>query len=237
MKIEIWSDFVCPFCYIGKRRLEAALEKFPHREEVKIEFKSFELDPTAKVDPDFTVYEMLAKKYGMPVEEAKRMSANVAKQAAEVGLTFNFDTAITTNTFDAHRLAKLAESKGVEKVVTERLMQAYFTDSEHIGDREYLKELGTSIGLEEAKIEEVLESDAYEKEVRFDQQEAREIGVQGVPFFVFNSKYAISGAQPGEVFLEALEKVWEEENGKPTLQAFESKKKSDTSYCSDDCCE
>lgn len=237
MKIEIWSDYVCPFCYIGKRRLEKALEDFPHKDKIDIEFKSFELDPNAKRDTDLTIYEILAKKYGMPVEEAKRMSAGVAKQAAEVGLQFNFDTSIPTNTFDAHRLAKYAESKGKAKEMTESLLKAYFTDSKHIGDKNYLKELGVSLGLDLVEVDEVLAGDSFEKDVRFDQREAKEIGVQGVPFFVFNSKYAISGAQPPEVFAEALAKVWEEENEKPKLRNFESKNKSDTSYCSDDCCE
>ncbi|KPB06451.1 DsbA family oxidoreductase [Bacillus sp. CHD6a] len=237
MKIEIWSDYVCPFCYIGKRRLEKALEDFPHKDEVTIEYKSFELDPNAKRDTEFSIYEILAKKYGMPVEEAKRMSAGVAKQAAEVGLEFNFDTSIPTNTFDAHRLGKFAETKGKAKEMTERLLRAHFTESKHIGDKGYLKELGISLGLDSVEVEEVLAGDAFEKDVRFDQREAREIGVQGVPFFVLNSKYAISGAQPPEVFAEALAKVWEEENQKPKLQNFESKNKSETSYCSDDCCE
>ncbi|WP_404428113.1 DsbA family oxidoreductase [Sutcliffiella horikoshii] len=237
MKIEIWSDYVCPFCYIGKRRLEKALEDFPHKDKIEIEYKSFELDPNAKRDTDFTIYEILAKKYGMPVEEAKRMSAGVAKQAAEVGLQFNFDTSIPTNTFDAHRLAKYAETKGKAKEMTERLLKSYFTESKHIGDKGYLKELAVSLGLDSAEVEEVLAGEAYEKDVRFDQREAREIGVQGVPFFVLNSKYAISGAQPPEVFAEALAKVWEEENEKPKLQNFESKNKNETSYCSDDCCE
>jgi len=237
MKIEIWSDYVCPFCYIGKRRLEKALEDFPHKDEVTIEYKSFELDPNAKRETELSIYEILAKKYGMSVEEAKRMSAGVAKQASEVGLQFNFDTSIPTNTFDAHRLAKFAESKGISKAMTESLLKAYFTDSKHIGDKNFLKELGVSLGLDSVEVEEVLAGDAYEKDVRFDQREAREIGVQGVPFFVLNSKYAISGAQPPEVFSEALTKVWEEENEKPKLQNFESKNKSETSYCSDDCCD
>ncbi len=237
MKIEIWSDYVCPFCYIGKRRLEKALEDFPHKDKIDIEFKSFELDPNAKRDTDLTIYEILAKKYGMPVEEAKRMSAGVAKQASEVGLQFHFDTSIPTNTFDAHRLAKYAETQGKAKEVTESLLKAYFTESKHIGDKSYLKKLAVSLGMDATEVEEVLAGDAYEKDVRYDQREAKEIGVQGVPFFVLNSKYAISGAQPPEVFAEALAKVWEEENEKPKLQNFESKNKSETSYCSDDCCE
>jgi protein disulfide-isomerase len=237
MKVEIWSDYVCPFCYIGKRRFEKALEDFPHKEKIEVVFKSFELDPNAKRDTDLSIYEILAKKYGMPVEEAKRMSAGVARQAAETGLEFNFNTAIPTNTFDAHRLAKYAEAKGIGKDISESLLKAYFTDSKHIGNTAFLIELAVRHGLNEGEVEQVLTGNTYEKEVRFDEREAREIGVQGVPFFVLNSKYAISGAQPPEVFAEALAQVWEEEHAKPKLQNFESKKKSETSYCSDDCCE
>lgn len=235
MNIEIWSDYVCPFCYIGKRRLEEALEKFPHKDKVEIQFKSFELDPNAKRDTDLTIHEILSKKYGMSVAEAKKMSNGVAEQAATVGLAFNFDTNIPTNTFDAHRLAKFAETKGKAKEMTEALLKAHFTDSKHIGNADFLKELAVSLGLDELEVAEVLNGTKFDKDVRNDQAEAREIGVQGVPFFVLNRKYAISGAQPAEVFTEALQKIWEEEQEKPTLQKFESKDK--TSYCSDDGCD
>ncbi|MFE7062620.1 DsbA family oxidoreductase [Sutcliffiella sp. NPDC057660] len=235
MKIEVWSDFVCPFCYIGKRRLEEALEKFPQRDQVEVQYKSFELDPNAKRDTNLTIHEILAKKYGMPVSEAKKMSEGVAAQAATVGLQFNFDTNIPTNTFDAHRLAKLAEKKGKDHELTESLLKAHFTDSKHIGSLDFLKDLSAEIGLDVAEVEEVLSGNQYEQDVRADEAEAREIGVQGVPFFVINRKYAISGAQSVETFIQALEKVWEEENEKPILKTFESKDK--TSYCSDEGCE
>ncbi|MCA1319479.1 DsbA family oxidoreductase [Bacillus tianshenii] len=235
MKIEVWSDFVCPFCYIGKRRLEEALKKFPHQDKVEVQYKSFELDPNAKRDTDLSIHEILAKKYGMPVSEAKKMSEGVAAQAATVGLEFNFDSNIPTNTFDAHRLAKLAEKKGKDEELTESLLKAHFTDSKHIGSPEFLKELAVEVGLDVAEVEEVLNSNHYEQNVRADEAEAREIGVQGVPFFVLNRKYAISGAQSVETFVQALEKVWEEENEKPVLQSLDSKDK--TSYCSDEGCE
>ncbi|WP_223699908.1 DsbA family oxidoreductase [Sutcliffiella deserti] len=235
MKIEIWSDFVCPFCYIGKRRLEEALEKFPHKDKVDIHFKSFELDPNAKRNTDLSIHEILAKKYGMSVAEAKKMGEGVATQAAAVGLKFDFDHNIPTNTFDAHRLAKYAETKGKGPEVTERLLQSYFTDSKHIGDVNYLIELAADLGLNGGEVEDVLNGNQFEQDVRNDELEAREIGVQGVPFFVLNSKYAISGAQPVEVFVDALNKVWDEENSKPKLQKFTSK--DNTSYCSDDGCE
>jgi protein disulfide-isomerase len=171
----------------------------------------------------------------MPVSEAKKMSEGVAAQAATVGLEFNFDTNIPTNTFDAHRLAKLAEKRGKDHEFTESLLKAHFTDSKHIGNLDFLKDLSAEMGLDVAEVEEVLSGNQYEQNVRADEAEAREIGVQGVPFFVINRKYAISGAQSVETFVQALEKVWEEENEKPVLRAFESKDK--TSYCSDEGCD
>jgi predicted DsbA family dithiol-disulfide isomerase len=236
MKIEVWSDFVCPFCYIGKRRLEKALEEFPYRDQVEVVFKSFELDPYASRNTNLTIHELLAKKYGTSIEQAKRMNEGVAEQAASVGLDFEFDTMIPTNTLDAHRMAKFAESKGKGAELTERLLKAYFTDSKHIGDHETLTELAIEAGLNRQEVESILTGNDYEEAVRADEAEAREIGVQGVPFFVLNRKYAISGAQPTEVFVGALQKVWEEENAKTTLQPI-STVDGQGAVCTDDGCE
>jgi protein disulfide-isomerase len=236
MKIEVWSDFACPFCYIGKRRLEEALEQFPNREEVEVVFKSFELDPNASGDPNRSIHEIIAKKYGMSVEQAKQMNDGIVQQAASVGLDFQFETLIRANTFDAHRLAKFAEAKGKDAEVTERLLKAYFTDSKHLGDRETLLELAVEAGLDRAEAEAVLKGNDYETTVRNEEAEARQIGVQGVPFFVLNNKYAISGAQPSEVFAGALQKVWEEENGQPALQSLSSADGEGT-VCTEDGCE
>ncbi|WP_110113125.1 DsbA family oxidoreductase [Bacillus sp. CGMCC 1.16541] len=218
MKIEIWSDYACPFCYIGKRRLEEALSQFPHKEDVEVVFKAFELDPNAPRDTDLTIHELLAKKYGTSVEEAKKMSESVGAQATSVGLDFKFDTVVPTNTLDAHRLAKFSETKGKEKETTERLLRAYFTESKHIGDRETLADLAVEAGLNRNEVLDLLNSDAFTEEVRVDESEAQAIGVQGVPFFVVNRKYAISGAQPADVFAGALQKVWEEEKAESVLQ-------------------
>lgn len=236
MKIDVYSDFVCPFCYIGKRRLEKALEQFSNKDSVTVTYKSYELDPNAVKNPDKNIHELLASKYGMSVEKAKESNENLGKQAAELGLTYRFDNMQHTNTFDAHRLAKYAEEQGKGKEMTERLLQAYFTESLHIAHYETLTNLASEVGLEKDAVLEVLESSDYAKAVRGDEKEAQQIGVQGVPFFVFNEKYAVSGAQPPEVFSEVIEKVWEEEKEQPILQTL-NPKKSETTYCTGDGCE
>ena len=212
MKIEIWSDFVCPFCYIGKRRLEQALEKFPEREHIEIIFKSFELDPYVETNHSISIHEALAKKYGIRVEEAKSMNENVIRQAKSVGLEYNFENMSPTNTFRVHRLAKYAETEGKALEMTERLLSAHFIESKRIDDLEHLVQLAEDVGLDREKVLEVLQDETkYAEEVRRDEQEAGLLGIRGVPFFVINRKYAISGAQPEEVFLKALQKVAEEE--------------------------
>jgi predicted DsbA family dithiol-disulfide isomerase len=211
MKVEIWSDVVCPFCYIGKQRFENALQQFPNPEKVEVIYKSFELDPYSKKDQHSDLHGALAQKFGMSYEKAKEMNANMTRQAKEVGLTYNLDTAIPTNTFDAHRLMHFAKSKGKMKEVAERLFEAYFTHYEHIGDRGTLAKIAEETGLNRDEAAKMLESDDFTKEVRLDEQEAQQLGVQGVPFFVINRKYAVSGAQPVEVFINALNKAWSEE--------------------------
>ncbi|MEH7076927.1 DsbA family oxidoreductase [Neobacillus drentensis] len=219
MKIEVWSDYVCPFCYIGKRRLEMALDQFPHKDQVEVEFKSFELDPNTPKNIGQNIHEVLAQKYGMSVEKAKEANKGVGQQAATVGLTFNFDEMKPTNTFDAHRLAKYAQTQGKEAVVSEKLLHAYFTESKHIGEFETLAEIAEASGLDRQEVLKVLnDKNAYAIDVRQDESLAQQYGVRGVPYFVINQKYAISGAQPMETFIGALQKVWEEESPKPVLQ-------------------
>ncbi|MFJ7726980.1 DsbA family oxidoreductase [Neobacillus sp. NPDC097160] len=219
MKIEVWSDYVCPFCYIGKRRLEEALDQFPHKDQVEVEFKSFELDPNSPEYSGQNIHEVLAKKYGMSIDQAKQANHGVGQQAATVGLTFNFDEMKPTNTFDAHRLAKFAKTKGKEAVLSEKLLQAYFTESKHIGDADTLAEIAEVSGLDRQEVVKVLQDKtAYANDVRADQGIAQQYRIGGVPYFIINSKYAISGAQPIETFRGALEKVWEEENPAPVLQ-------------------
>ncbi|MFD0713806.1 DsbA family oxidoreductase [Paenibacillus sp. GCM10027626] len=212
MKVEIWSDFVCPFCYIGKRRFEAALQQFSNKGAVEVVFKSFELDPNAKRDGNPSVYDMLAAKYGMSREQAIANTNNLAQQAKALGLDYYFDRTILTNTFDAHRLTHFAATKGKLAEMTERLLKAHFTDTLHIGHQDTLADLAAEIGLDRDEALRVLTSSDYANEVRADEEEARRIGVKGVPSFVINRKYAISGAQPSEVFLEGLQKAWEEDH-------------------------
>ncbi|MGG1664245.1 DsbA family oxidoreductase [Brevibacillus sp. NRS-1366] len=238
MKIEIWSDFACPFCYIGKRRLEAALSQFPHKDKVETMFRSFELDPHAKRDTHLSLYEILAAKYGMPVEKAKGMTEQVAQQAKEVGLDYHFDTVVSTNTLDAHRLAHYANANGKMTEMVERLLKAFFTDSLHLGDHQVLAQLAAEIGLDREKTLAMLAGDEYTEQVQADKQKGANLGINGVPFFVFNDKYALSGAQPGEVFVNVLNKVWEEENAAPTLQFVQTDEKEESSgdNCADGSC-
>lgn len=232
MKIEVWSDFVCPFCYIGKRRLEQALDNFDHRNAVEIEFKSFELDPQAPFYNGKTIHQTLAEKYNMSIEQAKQANQNVGEQAASVGLVYHFDEMKPTNTFLAHRLAKYAKTKHKDALLTEKLLHHYFTENVLLSDPETLATIAESIGLNRAEALAVLnDEDAFADEVRADEAQAKKYGISGVPFFIINSKYAISGAQPLETFQHALEKVWEEE--KPAFQDLSS---TDSGVCTDDSC-
>ncbi len=211
MKIDVWSDYQCPFCYIGKTRLQKALEQFPHADQVEVNFKSFELDPSAERDIPMNVNEMLASKYNMTIDKAREMNKNVGAQAAQEGLRFEFDSMILTNSFDAHRLMQFAVSKGKGAEMNEALFKAYFTDSRHIGDHATLADIATEIGLDRAEALEVLESDRYGEDVRRHEKLGSQLGVTGVPFFVINDKYAVSGAQPTEMFTSALQDIWKEE--------------------------
>lgn len=210
MKVEIWSDFVCPFCYIGKRRYEEALAQLPFAGEIETIYRSFELDPNAPRDPGYDVHEMLAKKYGMTRERAREMNAGVAAQAAEVGLTYKYDDWKMTNTLDAHRLAHYAAARGKGQEMTERLLYAYFTEAKHLGDRETLAALAEEVGLDRAEATAMLAGDDYTEAVRADEREASALGARGVPFFVIDRKYGVSGAQPAAAFIQALQRAWDE---------------------------
>lgn len=237
MKIEIWSDFVCPFCYIGKRKLEQSLETFAYRNDIVVEFKSYQLDPNAEEKPNQNMYEYLSNTKGIPIEQIKQMSKQIEKQAADVGLTYHFDTMQHTNTFTAHRLVKYATRLGKGNHMAEALMHAFFTDSQLISDHETLQTLASKIGLNKKNVAEVICTNSYARDVKDDQHQAREMGVKGVPFFVFNEKYALSGAQPKEVFAQVLEQVWQEAKMENRLQSL-NPKGSKTMYCTDEgCCE
>ncbi|WP_314590846.1 DsbA family oxidoreductase [Paenibacillus terrigena] len=210
MKVEIWSDYQCPFCYIGKRQFEEALKQFPHQDAIEIVFKSFELDPNAPVEPKETIDEMLAAKYGMSIEQAEAMNADVAARAAEVGLTYVFDEMKPVNSLMAHRLTHFAATRGLQQPLNERLFAAYFTESKSVGDMKTLIALAVEVGLDREEVTAVLASDQFAAEVRADEQEGSRLGIQGVPFFVFNRRYAVSGAQSQDVFRDVLQKAWDE---------------------------
>ena len=236
MKIQVWSDFVCPFCYIGKRRLEQAIAQFPYRDQVEVEFKSFELDPNAPKYNGKSIHEALAAKYGMSIEQAKQANEGVGQQAASIGLDFRFDSMKPGNTFDAHRLAKFAKEKGKEAVLTEKLLHAYFTESKDIGDEDVLADIAEAVGLDRNEALKILnDKQAYANDVRIDEAIAQQYGIRGVPYFIINNKYAISGAQAPETFASALQKVWEEESAAPVLQDLSAEGTSNAA-CTDESC-
>ena len=210
LKIQIWSDIMCPFCYIGKRRIEEALQLFEHKDAVAIEWKSFQLDASFVASADDNMVEHLAHKYGKGTDWAQGMLDNMTQNAKNAGLDFHFEKAILANSFNAHRLLHLAKKHQLANDLEELLFKAYLTDGKNINDSNTLKDLGISVGLKAEAIDEVLNSDAYGNDVKQDIQDANSIGVQGVPFFVFDNKYAVSGAQAATAFLEILQKAWEE---------------------------
>ena len=210
LKIQIWSDIMCPFCYIGKRRLENAISQFGHQDAIEIEWKSFQLDPNYIASDDDDLVERLAEKYQKDKDWAIEMLESMTQNAANSGLEFHFEKAITTNSLNAHRLLHLAKKHQLGTALKELLFKAYLTDGEDVNNLETLKKLGIQTGLDANKIDQVLQSNAYTKEVKEDMLMAQKTGVQGVPFFVFDNKYAISGAQHVETFVKTLEKVWEE---------------------------
>jgi predicted DsbA family dithiol-disulfide isomerase len=204
VQVEIWSDVVCPWCAIGKRRFETALAGFEHRAEVEVRYRSFELDPTTPRTVEGNATQRLADKYGVPLAQAESMQQRVIDQAAGEGLDFRFDRARPGNTVDAHRLLHLAADRGLQAELKERLLLAYFTEGEPIGEVDALVRLAGEVGLDEAEARSVLESDAYLAEVRDDQATAQALGISGVPFFVLDRTFGVSGAQPAEVLLGAL---------------------------------
>jgi predicted DsbA family dithiol-disulfide isomerase len=205
LTVEIWSDVVCPWCYIGKRRFEAAVARFPH--EVAVVWRSFELDPGAPAVREHGATEHLASKYGMSVEQAQSSHAQMTELAAREGLEYHFETARGGNSFDAHRLIHLAAARGKQAEAQERVMRAYFTEGVAIGDREQLVALAAELGLDPDEARSVLESDTYADAVREDEHLAQRIGIHGVPFFVLGRRYGVSGAQPADILVQALEKA------------------------------
>ncbi len=210
MRVEIWSDIVCPWCYIGKRRFEAALDGFEHRDSVEVVWRSFELDPSAPRRLTGPLDEALAAKYGMPLEQAREMQRMMTETAAAEGLDFRFDRARSGNTFDGHRLLHLAADRNLQGALKERLMRAYYTEGKAVTEHDVLLELATEVGLDADEVRVVLAGDAYADAVRAEERAAEDIGIRGVPFFVIDRKYAVSGAQPADLILSTLRNAWAE---------------------------
>lgn len=208
MKIEIWSDFVCPFCYMGKRRFEEALRQFEHRDAFEVVFRSFELDPNSRRDVSINLVDHLAEKYNITKAAAQANIENVTMQAKMMGLEYHMEEAIQTNTFDAHRLTHYAKTLNLMDEITERLMKAHFTEGLNIGDQDVLMTLSEEVGLNGKEVQKVLSQGQFGEEVRRDQQRARELGIRSVPNFLIDGRISVSGAQPIRVFLQALEEAW-----------------------------
>jgi predicted DsbA family dithiol-disulfide isomerase len=209
LRVDVWSDIACPWCYVGKRRLEAALARLPGRENVEVVWRAFELDPSAPRlrDPALSYAARLASKYGTSVARAEDMIRRMTETAAADGLDFRFDRIRSGNTFDAHRVLHLALERGVQDAVKERFLRGYMTEGEPIGEPEALVRLASQAGLDPDEVSGVLASDGYAREVRADEEAARAIGIDGVPFFAVADRYGVSGAQPADVLLRVLERA------------------------------
>jgi predicted DsbA family dithiol-disulfide isomerase len=208
MKVDIWSDVRCPFCFIGKRKFELALAQFEHTDQIEIEWHSFELDPMAVTLPEANPIDHLAEIKGKSREWALEMTNHVADVAAEVGLTFNMEKTVVANSFNAHRLIQLAKANDLGNEIEEQLFSDYFNAGKNIDDHEVLIAAGMNVGLDRLAIEIMLQGDAFTDEVRRDEAMARQIGISGVPFFIFNEKLAVSGAQAPETFLGAMKQAY-----------------------------
>jgi predicted DsbA family dithiol-disulfide isomerase len=210
MRVDIWSDIVCPWCYIGKRRFETALTRFDHAEEVDVVWHSFELDPSAPAQRQGNLADLLASKYGMSRQQALDANANITGLAAAEGLDYHLDRAQPGNTFNAHRLIHLAEAHGLQDEMKERLMRGYFVEGMAVGDTDDLVAAGVEVGLDKDEVKAVLDGDDYREAVRADEATASRLGISGVPFFVLDQRYGVSGAQAPDAILAALNQAWQE---------------------------
>lgn len=208
MKLEIWSDVACPWCYVGKRRLDLALSRFEQRDEVDVVWRSFELDPRRATPPTGTYVDRLAAKYRTSVPQAQAMIDRMVDVGRQNGIVFDFDTAKPANTFDAHRLLHLALHRGFQESLEERLFAARFTEGQAVDDLDVLVSLAIDVGLDGEEARTMLEGDAFSDAVRADEQRAAMLGISSVPFFVIDGRYGVAGAQSPEVLLQALEEAW-----------------------------
>lgn len=212
MTVDIWSDIRCPFCYIGKRNFENALEKFPEKEKVQVNWHSFQLDPNLETQPNLSTLDYFVQVKNVSEEQAQEMFNNVRKMAEDTGLEMDPYSTVLANSFRAHLLLQLSKEKGLANELKEELFRAHFSEVKNIDDEHSLVEIAVAAGLEEQEAKDALTSEELGYAVKQDEMQAQQIGVRGVPFFVFNDKYAVSGAQPAEIFLEVLQKAWQEKS-------------------------
>lgn len=231
MKIEIWSDVMCPFCYIGKNNFEQALEKLPFKDQVEVEWKSFQLDPTLDANKPQTTIQYFEEKKGVPESQAKQMLAQVAQMGKGVGINFDFEKALIVNTFTAHKLLHLAKKHNKSNEMEEALFIAHFIDGKNVGDPEVLVSLAENMGIDTEEARKAVTSDEMDYEINQDILEARNNGVSSVPFFVLNGKYAVSGAQPVDVFENALQQTYKE-----TVSPFKDLSGDSGASCNADGC-
>ncbi len=210
MEVEIWADVVCPWCYLGKRHFEQALDSFDHADKVQVVYRSFELDPAAPQGVTTPTVEVLAQKYGMTPDRARQAQQQMEERATADGLTFRMESLRSGNTKDAHRLLHLAKASDRQGELMERLLRAYFTERESIFDHDALTRLAVEAGLDPDEVADVLASDRYSDHVETDEAMARSLGATGVPLFVIDRRYGISGAQPAETITGVLERAWSE---------------------------
>jgi len=208
VRVDVWSDIICPWCYLGRARFEQALAGFEHRDQIEVVHHSFQLDPSYPAGHTELSTEMLSRKYGMAVAEAAAMEAKMEQTAAAEGLEYHMDGLHIGNTSDAHRVVHLAASVGLQDAMVERLFRAHFTERRSVFSRESLVTLAVEVGLDEAEVGAVLESDRYADAVAEDAAAASRLGANGVPFFVIDMRYGVSGAQPAELFTQALTEAW-----------------------------
>lgn len=230
MKVEIWSDVMCPFCYIGKHNFEQALEKLPFKNEIEVEWKSFQLDPTLDPSETKTTIEYFKEKKGVPENQAQQIMGQVAQMGAMAGIDFDFKKALITNTFSAHKLLHLAKKYNKSSEAEEALFESHFLEGENVGDINILVSIAEKLGIDQEEARQVLSSDQFDNDVNHDISEAKNNGISGVPFFVLNGKYAVSGAQPVQAFEEALQQTYKE-----TVSLFKDISKGGASCDADGC--
>jgi predicted DsbA family dithiol-disulfide isomerase len=235
VEVEIWSDVVCPWCYVGKRQFEEALGRFGHADQVTVAWRSFELDPTSPREVGLSMDRILERKYGMTAEQARAANQQMTSLAASVGLDYHLDRVQAGNTFDAHRLIHLAATHGLADALKERLLAAYFTEGRSVGDQATLAELAVEVGLDATEVDTTLASEAFAADVRADEARAVALGATGVPFFVIDGTYGVAGAQGADVLAGALDRAWTESH--PITMLSPSDSGPDGPACVDGSCE